>query len=316
MNVLNVTQLCSHTLLGNFKLDDINFSQKEYENLALIGETGAGKSTLLKIIAGYIQPLSGNIFLNNKKVLGPDWQLVAGQKGIAYLSQHFELRNNYRVKELLEYANQFTHTEAKQLFETCRISHLMKRNSYQLSGGEKQRVALARLLVTKPSLLILDEPYSNLDLIHKHTLKKVVDTVCNHYQISCIIASHEPTDILPWAHKIIVLQQGKIVQQGTPYQIYQQPDSAYIAALLGTYNYIDVAAANILGLSIKAPLFVRPQQIIFVAHSSGAYPCTIIQCLYMGAYYQVEALFMDKVIIGHTQIARVVGDVVGIQITF
>ena len=175
MQLLSVSNLFSEELLGNFSLENINFTQQKFEKIALIGETGSGKSTLLKTIAGLIQPTSGIILFDGEKVMGPDWQLVAGQKGIAYLSQHFELRNNYRMEELLMYANEFTQQEANELYRLCRIDHLMQRNSYELSGGEKQRVALARLLVTKPKLLILDEPYSNLDLIHRNSLKEIVE---------------------------------------------------------------------------------------------------------------------------------------------
>ena len=94
MDLLSVTNLYSEELLGNFSLSNISFTQQQFEKIAVIGETGSGKSTLLKTVAGLIQPKTGAIIFNGKKVLGPDWQLIAGEKSIAYLSHHFELRNN------------------------------------------------------------------------------------------------------------------------------------------------------------------------------------------------------------------------------
>lgn len=289
MHLLSVTALFSEQLLGDFALENINFTQKKLQKIALIGETGSGKSTLLKTIAGLIQPKSGTILFNGKKVMGPDWQLVAGEKGIAYLSQHFELRNNYRMEELLLYANELTQEEADELYRICRIDHLMKRNSYELSGGEKQRIALARLLVSKPRLLILDEPYSNLDLIHRNILKQVVDEVCNRYEISCIITSHEPADVLPWADEILVLQQGKIIQKGTAEAVYKKPVSAYAAGLLGNYCLIkkeDLPYFK-MGASTK-DMYVRPAQFINSTEGSDTIKGTIIAQRFMGNYYELD----------------------------
>jgi ABC-type sugar transport system ATPase subunit len=288
MNLLSVSNLCSQELLGNFALDNISFTQHTFEKIALIGETGSGKSTLLKTIAGFIQPKSGEIIFNNKKVKGPDWQLVAGEKGIAYLSQHFELRNNYRMEELLMYANELTQQEANELYKICRIDHLMKRNSYELSGGEKQRLALARLLVSKPSLLILDEPYSNLDLIHKNILKAVVEDVCKQYNITCILASHDPNDVLPWADKILVLQQGKIIQIGTTKDVYKNPTNKYCAALLGSYNFF--TEKEIVLLKMKPSLqntFIRPENISIVKEAANAITAKVIATKFMGSFYEL-----------------------------
>ena len=289
MNVLSVTNLCSKELLGNFALDNINFTQKSFQKIALIGETGSGKSTLLKTIAGFIQPKSGEIIFNGKKVLGPDWQLVAGEKGIAYLSQHFELRNNYRMEELLLYANELTQPEADELYKICRINHLMKRNSYELSGGEKQRVALARLLVSKPTLLILDEPYSNLDLIHRAILKQVVENVCTRFNISCIMTSHEPADVLPWADEILVLRQGKISQKGTAEEVYKNPINEYVAGLLGNFNTIkkeDYAYFKI--TPIPNNIYVRPEQFIHATDGNDTIKGIITAQRFMGNYYEMD----------------------------
>ena len=289
MELLSVTNLFSEPLLGNFSLEDIHFTQHKMEKIALIGETGSGKSTLLKTIAGLIQPKSGTILFEGKKVMGPNWQLVGGQKGIAYLSQHFELLNNYRMEELLGYANELSGDEADELFKVCRIDHLMKRNSYELSGGEKQRIALARLLITKPKLLILDEPYSNLDLIHRNILKQVVEDVCNKYQISCILTSHEPADVLPWADKILVLENGKIIQEGTTKNVYKKAVNEYTAALLGSYNLLD---AKIFGES----LLIRPEAILITDDTSEQFNGTVTKVQFMGSFYEVDIKIQTQII--------------------
>src|SRR5580692_2230502 len=148
-------------------LSGISFVQQKGQKLALAGATGSGKSTLLKMIAGLLQPDEGEIWLDGQRVRGPLETLVPGHPGVAYLSQHFELWNNYRVGEILSYANDLSDEEAGTLYEMCRIDRLLGRRTDQLSGGERQRIALARLLVKPPRLLLLDEPYSNLDRIHK-----------------------------------------------------------------------------------------------------------------------------------------------------
>ncbi len=311
MNVLSISNLFSQQLLGNFALENINFTQKHLQKIAIIGETGSGKSTLLKTIAGFIQPKSGDIIFNDKKVLGPDWQLVAGEKGIAYLSQHFELRNNYRMEELLMYANELTQDEANELYKICRLDHLMKRNSYELSGGEKQRLALARLLVSKPTLLILDEPYSNLDLIHRNILKQVVEDVCKRYEITCLLTSHEPADVLPWADEILVLQQGKIIQQGTAEEVYKNPISEYAAGLLGSYNVIRKEHYKYFKIAaISKDIYVRPEQFINASKGTDVIEGVITSQRFMGNYYEVDFISGDFTITMKSYFKQTVGKTV------
>src|SRR5690606_32752154 len=117
-------------------------------------------------------------------------------------------------------------------------SHLLTRRTDELSGGERQRIALAKLLITSPQLLLLDEPFSNLDMMHRIVLKKVLKKISKQLSITCILVSHEPSDVLAWADKVIVIRNGIIVQKGTPKNIYTCPVDEYTAGLFGPYNFI------------------------------------------------------------------------------
>ena len=229
-------------------LENIHFTLQKNQRLAIAGETGSGKSTLLKIIAGLAAPKpaantpeasanQGAAFFEGVKVLPPQERLIPGQPGIAYLSQHFELWHNYRVAEVLDYNNDLEPTDAQNLYRLCHIDHLLSRRTDQLSGGERQRIALARLLVRPPRLLLLDEPFSNLDMNHKRTLKAVLQNIAKAFGITTILVSHDPYDTLTWAEKIIVLKDSRIVQQGPPREVYTTPKDEYVAGLLGDYTF-------------------------------------------------------------------------------
>lgn len=287
-------------------LDSIDLSQLPMQNLAIAGETGSGKSTLLKIIAGLIQPDAGEVYFQQEKVLGPNEQLIPGHASIGYLSQHFELRNNYRVEELLEYANKIGEHDACSLFELCQINHLLKRKTDQLSGGEKQRIAIARLLISSPRLLILDEPYSNLDMEHKNTIKSVIKEIDERLNISCILVSHDPGDILSWADKVIVLKEGKIVQQGSPQDIYAHPVNEYVAGLFGKYN--------IIGLHDER-LLIRPEQLKIVTDNYNALKGTIQHIYYYGSYFEIEILVNDQLLLTRSmELKNKIGDNVLLEI--
>jgi ABC-type sulfate/molybdate transport systems ATPase subunit len=165
----------------------------------------------------------------------------------------------------LDYANKLGTNESAKLFDVCRISHLLKRKTDQVSGGEKQRIALARLLVGSPRLLLLDEPFSNMDPIHKSMLKAVLQDISDQLQITCLLTSHDPLDTLSWADEIGVMQRGELIQKGPPAEVYHQPKNEYIAGLFGTYNLFDEGAAAILPAlrnmhQVSGRYFARPEQ--------------------------------------------------------
>ena len=270
----------------------ISFTQVKGQKLALAGATGSGKSTLLKVIAGLLQPDAGEVWLEGSRVRGPLETLVPGHPGIAYLSQHFELWNNYRVGEILSYANDMSEEDAGNLYAMCRIDGLLGRRTDQLSGGERQRIALARLLVKPPQLLLLDEPYSNLDRTHKEVLRAVVRDIAESTGISCILVSHDPQDILSWADEILVLKEGRLIQKATPERIYRQPVDEYTAGLFGKYNMVDATLAARLGRLATADgqrvLYIRPEKLTLSAMGNAAAQGRVTAVVFLGSYYEVE----------------------------
>ncbi|MFA6059443.1 MAG: ABC transporter ATP-binding protein [Taibaiella sp.] len=286
-----------------FALNEINFTQHKGQKVGIAGATGSGKSTLLKIISGLEEPDSGEIFFEDNKVKGPAYRLIPGEPGIAYLSQHYELRNHYRMEELLSYANNLPEGEAEQLFELCRISHLLKRKTDQLSGGEKQRIALARLLLTAPKLLILDEPFSNLDLIHTTILKTVIEDISNKMGLSCILASHDPVDLLPWADELIIIKDGSIIQQDKPAQVYLKPKDEYAGGLLGKYNLLDAELAaffSVPAVSKGKHIFLRPEHFIINKEKKYGVKTVIKKLAFRGNYLEATVFIANQKITIYT----------------
>lgn len=282
-------------------VEEISFEQARFQKLAIAGETGSGKSSLLKMIAGLVQPNSGSIFFEGEKLMGPDFQLIHGHAGIAYLSQQYELRNNYRVGEWLEMGIRLPQAEADTLFEVCRISHLLSRKTHQLSGGEKQRIALARLLAGSPRLLLLDEPFSNLDPIHKQLLKEVLEDLSSRLQISCILTSHDPLDTLSWADELMIMQSGKLVQQGAPAFVYHHPMNEYVAGLLGSYVLLTAEEWRVLGGSSGSPLLsdqylLRPEQFSITKSENGGVQGSIQQIRFWGSFFEIQVQMPGKII--------------------
>ncbi|WP_205499884.1 ABC transporter ATP-binding protein [Rufibacter psychrotolerans] len=297
-------------------LTNISFTQQAFQNIAVAGETGSGKSTLLKIIAGLVQPDAGQVLFQEERVKGPAEKLVAGHPGIAYLSQQFELAEFLRVEQVLRYANTLPQEEADALYELCHIRHLLQRRTDQLSGGERQRIALARLLLTSPSLLLLDEPFSNLDTGHKNTLKTILHDLAEELDITCLMISHDPQDTLSWADQILVMKDGQLVQQGTPEEVYRQPVNTYVAGLFGKYNLLapDQALA-ITGATANSnngkSLLLRPEDLVLEVEEKKGSSATVNKVTFFGSYYEVETTVENFPVVVRTGVRSLVqGDTV------
>ncbi|XZF15915.1 ABC transporter ATP-binding protein [Chitinophagaceae bacterium MMS25-I14] len=318
MSLLSVSGI--YKKMQDTSLQQIDFTQEKLQKTAIAGATGSGKSTLLKIIAGLVQADAGEIHFEDIKVKGPEERLIPGQPGIAYLSQHFELRNHHRVEELLAYANDLTDEASEELYKVCRIDYLLKRRTDQLSGGEKQRVALAVLLTRSPRLLLLDEPFSNLDMIHRGVLKSVIDDLGTRLGTTCLLVSHDPQDVLPWADELHIMKDGHIIQSGSPEEIYRRPQELYTAGLMGRYNLLKPALARVFGFDVQPDndkhVFIRPGDFTISRDANTAFAGKVTQVLFSGSYYELEVLLPGNalVIVTTTDRTITVGDSITVSL--
>lgn len=282
---------------GKQILDQVSFQMEQGAHFGLAGATGSGKSTLLKCIAGLVQPRSGTVLFKDEKVLGAEEQLIPGHPQIIYLSQHFELRSHYRVHELLEMAEIIDGPEVHEIAAMCRIMHLLQRDSSQLSGGEKQRVAMAIALIKKPVLLLLDEPFSNADAIHKQQLEEMLFDLRNSLSQSYMLVSHDSRDLLAHTDTIIMLQDGIIIQAGNPEDIYRKPVSEYAAGLMGNYSALTLAFCSAAKIRMKEGRQIMARPDAFTIHNRQTpLQARVEQVYYMGHYSMAILRSVDCVL--------------------
>jgi len=287
----------SYSIEGKIVLNPCTFSIQKGTCIGLMGETGSGKSTLLKLLAGLLQQENGTIYFNDERVLGSAEKLVPGHAKIAYLSQHFELPKSLRVEQVLSYANTLDGNKALRLSSLCKIDHILDRRTDQLSGGEKQRVAICKLLLTQPEMLLLDEPFTNLDAGMKQHVKDVIDAISKKLGITILMISHDASDILPRVEKVMILKKGKIIQQGTPEELYYQPKNEYVAALTGNYVKVNDEMRKIFRIKDASILFIRPEKFELRKEKSITSKSAIIEeKKFFGNYFLYDVSVLDQLI--------------------
>ena len=236
-------------------LNHISGTVKKGALISLVGMSGSGKTTLLKIIAGLVESDSGSIYLNKKKLQGPKEKLIAGHEEIKLVFQDYALKPNMSVEEnlnyaLLEYGEVYKKNRVEQLIEICGLESLRPQHPQELSGGQKQRVAFARALANEPEVILMDEPFSNLDPLTKQNLLIETKSLAKKTETTVILVTHDTRDAMEIADEIWVLQKGKIAQKGKPHEVYQYPKTPQIARLFGIINLLNERQSHEL-LNIK-----------------------------------------------------------------
>ncbi len=288
--VMLKVQNLSFSYKENSIVKSISFTLEEGKNLAIIGESGSGKSTLLKLIYGLHDSMEGQIFWKETEVIGPKYNLIPGMDFMKYLAQDFDLmpfitvaenvgkylsnvnpdKKNERIAELLAIVEMSTFANVKAKF---------------LSGGQMQRVAIARVLALEPEVLLLDEPFSHIDNFRKNSLRRKLFAYLKEKNITCVFATHDSTDVLSFSDVVLVLEDGRLVENNNPKLIYGAPKNKYVASLFGDVNEISIDGETV---------FVYPHQLKLVAHSD--LQVQVIANYFRGSHYLVEAQYENGVL--------------------
>lgn len=225
-------------------LSDINLQLNAGEWLGILGESGSGKSTLLRILGRFLDADQGDLFFKEELLKPVSGELIPGHDAIRLIHQEFELFPNQTVEENIAYSLRFYEAgyrseKVAELLTTAGLDYVKKQKAKLLSGGEKQRTAIAKALAEQPDVLLLDEPFAHLDNHNKRVLGNAIETLRKQQKMSCIFVTHEAADALAWSDRIAVLRNGKIIQAGTPQEVYNQPVDSYVAELTGDINWIE-----------------------------------------------------------------------------
>ncbi len=271
-------------------LNSISFSLTKGKNLALIGESGCGKSTLLKLIYGLYDLDEGQIFWNDIEVLGPKYHLIPGMPFMKYLAQDFDLMPFITVAENVGKHLSNFYPEAKkariaELLEIVEMTDYADVKAKFLSGGQMQRVALARVLALEPEVLLLDEPFSHIDNFRKNSLRRKLFGYLKEKGITCIVATHDSTDVLAFADEVAIIKDGEIIESGIPKFIYDNPRDKYVASLFGDVNEIEING------ELK---FVYPHQLKVVLNSY--LKVEIVNFYFRGSHYLMEAKYGNRIL--------------------
>ena len=250
--------------LGEFNLVDVNLQVKKNDYMVVIGPTGSGKSVLLETIAGFYTPRQGRIYLEGKDITN----LTPENRGISIVYQDYVLFPNMNIFDNIAYglkkmtSNKDTiDSKVYEMAERLKIEHLLLRDPETLSGGEKQRAAIARSLIVEPNILLMDEPFSALDVSTHAYMTGLIKNAIADYETTCIHVSHNFNDVWNLAEHVAVMKDGKLLQQGRVKDVFSKPSHNFVADFVGVHNVFEGTAIEtkngITTVKLKDGLFIR-----------------------------------------------------------
>lgn len=229
LQVSNVSKIFANSEI--VAVDGVSFELGDHKTIALVGESGCGKTTLLRMVAGLENPNEGEITIHQQLVFGKDANIPPHKRKIGFVFQDYALFPHLTVAKNVAFGIS-AKINRKKIVQThldlVELSDLGNRYPHQLSGGQQQRVALARALASNPELLLLDEPFSNLDALIKQSVLEKTAEVIKQKNIATLFVTHDIEDAYQLADQIIILRNGRIQQMGTPQMIKQLPNNDYV----------------------------------------------------------------------------------------
>ena len=271
-------------------LQDISFSLKKGEHLCVMGESGSGKSTLLKAVYGLVDLDKGTLFWGENQILGPAYHLIPGMKYMKYVSQDLNLMPFTSVAENISnflsriYVDE-SEKRTRELLEVIEMTEFADEKVKNLSGGQQQRVAIAKALAKEPELLLLDEPFSQIDNLKKNSLRRMLFSYLKEKNIACIVATHDSEDALSFADQMLLIQNGKIANYGSPKDLYKNPISKYTASFFHDANELVLNGQKVI-------LF--PSQLKISEESD--LKAIVLKSYFKGDYWLIEATVDQQIV--------------------
>ena len=278
---------------------NFNLKVEEGKIIALAGESGCGKSTLLNLIYGLLDWENGDIIFNGNPILGPKKNLVPGEENMKLVAQNYDLMPYSTVADNVgKFISNINLEEKKErvreLLEVVGLEEYTDILPKYLSGGQMQRVAIARSLSVLPKLLLLDEPFSNIDFSRKIELRERLFNYVREKKISLIISTHEIQEVMAWLDQIIVLQEGRLIQNDTAKETYNYPYNQYVAGLFGEVNVFSEEEKVSFNLSKN---FWYPHEIKITEEGKEA---EVLESRFAGSYYWNKISLNGKKMVVYT----------------
>jgi len=260
-------------------IKDLSFSVKKGQLISFLGESGSGKTTFLKCIAGLEKINSGSISLNSKYLNNKDVFIKPQSRKIGFVFQDYPLFPHLNLEENITFnlENKY-HSKLEYILKLTGLQFLVDRYPHELSGGEQQRACIARALIREPELLLLDEPFSNLDSAIKESVKEEIFKIVKETNTTTILVTHDINDAMNISDKILIFKAGILQQYDNPVKMYCEPANCYCAEILGDMNKLFID---------KETYYVRPENIRLVNKKSN-YKVFVEKCFFQGKEYRIK----------------------------
>lgn len=255
----------------------VSFGIEEGKITAIIGESGSGKSTLLKLIYGLLEPSTGEVRYRGWLVPTRKDKLIPGHDAMKLVSQGFDDLNLY-AKVWDNVASQLSNTNlelkakrTQEVLEQLRIDHLAQKRVADLSGGEKQRVVISRALINDPEVLLMDEPFNQVDAAFRDELQQDIQNIVARTGLTVILVSHDPAEVLAMSDYLLVMKAGEIADYGKPKELYSKPNTPYTARLLAKSNILSANKAKVLGIDTGSLISILQENINIESDDNGSF---------------------------------------------